>query len=79
FEELKKCEDTTVIFFENPKRLLKTLNLLREVFGEETPVCVARELTKLHEEYIRGTLREVIEELEKRGSIKGEIVVVFRV
>ncbi len=79
FEELKKCEDTTLIFYESPHRILKTLKLMEEIFGKDTPVCVARELTKIHEEYIRGTLEEVIKELESREKIKGEIVILIRV
>ena len=78
FEELKGCEDTTVILFENPNRVLKTLKLIYEIFGN-VPSCVARELTKLHEEYIRGSLEEVIQELEKREKIKGEVVILFRI
>ncbi|AAC07168.1 16S rRNA (cytidine(1402)-2'-O)-methyltransferase [Aquifex aeolicus] len=78
FEELKSCEDTTVILFENPNRLLKTLKIIHEVFGN-VQACVARELTKLHEEYIRGNLEEIIQELESREKIKGEVVVLFRI
>ncbi len=79
FEELKKCEDTTLIFYESPHRILKTLKLMEEVFGKETPACVARELTKIHEEYIRGSLEEVVKELESREKIKGEMVILIRV
>ena len=79
FEELQKCEDTTLIFYESPHRILKTLKLMEEVFGKDTPACVARELTKIHEEYIRGSLEEVIKELESREKIKGEIVILIRV
>ena len=78
FEDLKACEDTTFILFESPKRVIKTLHLIREVFGE-VDVCIARELTKIHEEYLRGTVSEVLEELEGRESIKGEVVLIFRV
>ena len=78
FEELKACEDTTFVLFESPKRILKTLSLMGEVFGD-VEVCVARELTKIHEEYLRGTLSEVLGELEGRKSIKGEVVLIFRV
>jgi len=77
FEELKVFEDTTFVLFESPKRVLKTLSLIREVFGE-VRVCVARELTKVHEEYLRGTASEVIEEIEGRGNLKGEVVLLFR-
>ncbi|EDP75287.1 16S rRNA (cytidine(1402)-2'-O)-methyltransferase [Hydrogenivirga sp. 128-5-R1-1] len=77
FEELLSCESATFVIYESPKRLVKTLQLIGEVFGDVW-VCVARELTKIHEEYIRGDLSEVIEELEKRKNIKGEVVVLFR-
>ncbi len=76
FEELKACEETTLIIYESPKRLLKTLNLIRETFGE-VKTCVARELTKVHQEFVRGSISQVIEEFEKRKSIKGEVVVLF--
>ncbi len=76
FEELAECKDSTIVIYESPKRLLKTLNLIRETFGEVF-LSVAREISKVHEEYIRGTVSQVIEELESRGSVKGEVVVVF--
>jgi len=77
FEELSSCKSATFIIYESPKRLVKTLWVIEEVFGDVW-VCVARELTKVHEEYIRGDLSQVIEELERRQSIKGEVVVLFR-
>ncbi len=76
FKELAECKDSTIVIYESPKRLLKTLNLIRETFGEVF-LSVAREISKVHEEYIRGTVSQVIEELESRGSVKGEVVVVF--
>ncbi len=76
FEEIKACEDATVVLFESPKRVLKTLGFIREVFGEVS-VCVAREISKIHEEYIRGKVSEVISYLEERGELKGEVVIVF--
>jgi len=79
FEELKNCEDTTVIVFENPNRVLKTLNVIKEVFGGNIKACIAREITKIHEEYIRGSLEEVIIQLENRKKIKGELVILFRI
>ncbi len=75
-EEIQKCEDATVILYESPKRILKTLTLIEEVFGN-VRVCVARELTKVHEEYIRGHITEVQEELKRRGNIKGEVVILL--
>jgi 16S rRNA (cytidine1402-2'-O)-methyltransferase len=77
-EELKAYKDSTIIAFESPNRVLKSLEAIKEVYGDNTTVCVARELTKLHEEYIRGRAVEVLEELNKRGEIKGEIVILWR-
>ena len=62
----------TMIFYEAPHRIEKTLKLCLEVFGDRKAV-VARELTKLHEEYLRGTLNE----LTKLEDIKGEIVLLI--
>jgi len=77
-EELKAYKDSTIIAFESPNRVLKSLEAIKEVYGENTTVCIARELTKLHEEYIRGRAVEVLEELNKRGEIKGEVVILWR-
>ena len=68
-------EDCTMIFYESPNRLLKTLEQFSEFLGEERNVSVSRELTKIHEENIRGTLVEVIEYF-KNKTVKGEIVIV---
>ena len=64
-----------MIFYESPFRLLKTLGQFAETFGEDRPVSVAREISKIHEESVRGTLREVIAHFEERPP-KGEIVIV---
>ena len=74
-EEILSLKDKkeTLIFYEAPHRIGKTLNLLRESLGNRD-VCLARELTKINEEYIRGTLDELIELDE--SSIKGEIVLI---
>jgi 16S rRNA (cytidine1402-2'-O)-methyltransferase len=77
-EELKAYKDSTIIAFESPNRVLKSLEAIKETYGDNTTVCVARELTKLHEEYIRGRVVEVLEELSKRGEIKGEVVILWR-
>lgn len=66
----------TVVFYEAPTRLLKTLAVIKELFGN-VRLAVCRELTKKFEEVIRGRLDEVLVELERRGKIKGEITVVF--
>ncbi|OGS19616.1 MAG: 16S rRNA (cytidine(1402)-2'-O)-methyltransferase [Elusimicrobia bacterium RIFOXYA2_FULL_50_26] len=67
----------TVIFYESPHRIVKTISLCREIFAPETPVVLAREITKKFEEYIRGTLAEVDENLRRRSEIKGEFVVLL--
>ena len=66
----------TLVFYESPKRLSETLGYLYKVWGDRY-CCVARELTKRFETFIRGRLTEVAEELGKMETIKGEIVVVM--
>ncbi|WP_192347619.1 16S rRNA (cytidine(1402)-2'-O)-methyltransferase [Algoriphagus sp. Y33] len=66
-------EVRTIIFYESPHRLLKTLGQLAEAFGDGRQACVSRELTKLHEENVRGTLAELIEYYQT-NTLKGEIV-----
>ena len=61
-----------MIFYESPYRLLKTLTQFAEIFGADRPVSVCREISKIHEESVRGTLQEVIAhftETEPRGEI----------
>lgn len=64
----------TLIFFESPHRVVKSLGDILEVLGDR-PACVARELTKLHEEFIRGSVSAIIAAIGKR-TVRGEIVVV---
>ena len=66
----------TTIAFESPRRILAALRDVRTVLGER-PVAVAREMTKLHEEFLRGTCSEVIATLEQRPTIPGEITVIL--
>ncbi len=68
-------ESRTIIFYESPHRLIKTLEQLLEAFGPDRQACVSRELTKLHEENVRGTLSELIEYFQA-NPLKGEIVLV---
>ena len=68
-------EERTMVFYESPHRLVKSLEQMAEYFGDDRPVCVSRELTKLHEENARGTLREVINHFTGQ-TVRGEIVVV---
>ena len=67
--------DMTIVLFESPHRLIKTLNQLKEALGER-PIVVARELTKLYEEIIRGNFSSTIEFFETK-KIKGEIVIMI--
>lgn len=68
-------ETRTMIFYVSPHKLLKTLEEFIQYFGEDRPVSVSRELTKLHEETFRGTATEVLTHFGQK-AIKGEIVVV---
>ena len=68
-------ETRTMIFYESPHKLLKTLTHFVEYFGEERPISVSRELTKLYEETVRGTISEVLEYFTNKAP-KGEFVVV---
>ena len=65
-----------MIFYESPHRLVKTLGQLAEVFGAERPASVSRELTKLFEETVTGTLGSLGADFGARANIKGEIVLV---
>lgn len=73
--ELLADETRTVIFYESPHKLLKTLSQFVEFFGGERPVSVSRELTKLHEETVRGSAQEVLNHFTNKPA-KGEIVIV---
>ena len=68
-------EVRTMIIYVSPHKLLKTLAEFITYFGEDRPICVSRELSKLHEENVRGTVREVLTHFEVKAP-KGEIVVV---
>lgn len=68
-------EKRTMIFYESPHKLVKTLGHFVEYFGENRPVSVSRELTKMFEETIRGTAKEVLEYYTNKPP-KGEIVII---
>jgi len=68
-------ETRTMIFYESPHKLLKTLAQFAEYFGEDRLISISRELTKLYEETIRGTIKEVLEHYTEKPP-KGEIVIV---
>jgi 16S rRNA (cytidine1402-2'-O)-methyltransferase len=73
--KLLASETRTIIFYESPHRLLKTLKQLLEFFEGERKACVSRELSKMHEENIRGNFSELIQYYETH-TLKGEIVLV---
>jgi 16S rRNA (cytidine1402-2'-O)-methyltransferase len=68
--------DCTMIFYESPHRLERALEEFIVVFGEDRQVSVAREISKIHEEHARGTLREVLDHFRQK-TVKGEIVIVL--
>jgi 16S rRNA (cytidine1402-2'-O)-methyltransferase len=75
FEALKS-EQTTLIFYEAPHRILDTLADVDRIMGSR-PVVIARELTKTHEEFLRGTARQILDILGKRDTVKGEITLLI--
>ena len=75
FEQMKKARATS-IFYEAPHRLIKTLNNMSEILDSERKIVVARELTKIHEEFIRGTISEVTDYFEQIAP-RGEFVVLI--
>lgn len=74
--ETLKEEGRSIVFYESPRRLLKTLQQLMEAFGTERQVSVAREISKVHEEHVRGTLKEVVAHFEATEPL-GEIVIIL--
>lgn len=76
-EVMKMCvSNDTTVFYESPRRLLKTLRSISERLPERA-LCVAREISKIHEEYLIGTVSEVLSQVEDR-VLKGEITVIVK-
>ncbi|MBR5084159.1 MAG: 16S rRNA (cytidine(1402)-2'-O)-methyltransferase [Prevotella sp.] len=73
--QLLSQEQRTMVFYESPYRLVKTLQQFTEVFGSERRACVAREISKVHEECVRGTLSELVAHFTEHTP-RGEIVIV---
>ncbi len=69
-------EHATLIFYEAPHRLLETLEAVEQALGPR-PVAVARELTKIHEEFLRGTAAEIRAQLAGRDAVKGEVTLLI--
>jgi 16S rRNA (cytidine1402-2'-O)-methyltransferase len=70
-------EPVTLVVYEAPHRILETLADIERVWSAECHVVVARELTKLHEEFLRGSVREVRQQLSERDRIRGEMVLLI--
>ena len=75
-EEIKRSPRTQV-FYEAPHRIVETLEDVVAVLGGSRPVVVAREVTKIHEEFLRGPAEEVLAQLEAREAVKGEMVLMI--
>src|ERR1700722_12958099 len=75
--EAAKGSPRTQVFYEAPHRIVETLTDVVEVLGPDRPVVVAREVTKLHEEFLRGRAREGLENLKARAAVKGEITLLI--
>ena len=69
-------EPRTIIFYESPHRIVKTLEQFMEVFGADRPVSVCREISKIHEESVRGTVEEVLAHF-RANEPRGEFVIVL--
>ena len=67
----------TQIFYEAPHRMVETLRDIVQILGPERHVVIAREVTKLHEEFLRGRAGDLLEQLEERGDMKGEITLLI--
>jgi 16S rRNA (cytidine1402-2'-O)-methyltransferase len=70
------AESATLIFYEAPHRVMESLEAIEAALGPR-PVAVARELTKIHEEFLRGTAEEIRAQLAARGAVKGEITILI--
>ena len=75
--EAIRLSPRTQIFYEAPHRIVETLRDIVEVLGPERHVVIAREVTKLHEEFLRGRADALLEQLEQRGEMKGEITLLI--
>jgi 16S rRNA (cytidine1402-2'-O)-methyltransferase len=72
-----KDSPRTQVFYEAPHRIMETLSDIVETFGDDRHVVVAREVTKLHEEFLRGRAVEILETLKSRAIVKGEITLLI--
>jgi len=75
--ETIRTSPRTQVFYEAPHRVVETLEDIVEVLGPERHVVMAREVTKIHEEFLRGRTAEILETLKSRGDVKGEITLLI--
>lgn len=71
-------EERTIVIYESPRRIVRTLQDIQKSLGDDVRIVVARELTKLHEEFVRGSIVEVIADFAKRPLIKGELTILVK-
>lgn len=69
-------KNPSIIFFESPQRIIETLEILNEI-NSEIKISLAREMTKIYEEFLRGSIKDVLNNLKQKKEIKGEITVVI--
>lgn len=69
--------DVPVVLYESPYRVVKMLELIAKTLGEDTPVILARELSKVYEEWLRGTAKSLAEELSRKNKVQGEFVMII--
>lgn len=67
----------TVILYESPHKIIKLIEELIEIYGKNIQICIAREISKIYEEFSRGRIEDVLNTYRKKSSIKGEIVVII--
>ncbi|MCX7881556.1 MAG: 16S rRNA (cytidine(1402)-2'-O)-methyltransferase [Patescibacteria group bacterium] len=81
FKQIKNVvinkKSATIAFFESPNRLIETLEIIKNVLGEKTRLSIAREMTKIYEEFIRGSINGILKKI-KQKNIKGEITIVLK-
>ena len=70
-----RCEPRTLVFYESPHRVVRLLEQLAETFGPERPVSVSREISKLHEEHVRGSVADVLDHFRQEEP-RGEFVII---
>jgi 16S rRNA (cytidine1402-2'-O)-methyltransferase len=75
--EAVRTSPRTEIFYEAPHRVVETLRDIVDILGPERHVVIAREVTKLHEEFLRGRSDSVLTQLEQRGDVRGEITLLI--